>query len=59
MACKGTRVTKGEQKKMYLLYQELGSYKAVATKLRRNADTVSKHIAMYEAARAVANALTK
>lgn len=57
MACKGTKVTKKEVAKMWALYQELGSYAAVAKKLRRNPDTVSRHIAKYEAAQIVANLL--
>lgn len=49
MASKGTKVTKREREKMWKLFQELGSYKEVAKKLHRNPDTVSRHIAIYEA----------
>ncbi len=47
---KGTRVTQKEKEKMWQLYQQLGSFKAVAKKMRRNADTVSRHVKEYEAA---------
>lgn len=57
MACKGTKVTKKEELKMWQLYQELQSYKLVAKKLRRSPDTVSRHIAKYEAALNIANLL--
>ena len=57
MACKGTRVTEKEERKMFELYEKLGSYKKVAAKLRRSPDTVSRHIAKYSAALLVANAL--
>lgn len=42
---------------MWELYQQLGSYKAVARKLKRNPDTVSRHIKIYEAAYLVAAAI--
>lgn len=56
---KGTRVTKREVKKMYELYQEFGSFKLVAKKMRRDASTVSRHIAIYESALGVAHVLTQ
>lgn len=35
---------------MWRLYQQLGSYKKVATKMRRSPDTVSRYVHEYEAA---------
>ena len=50
MATKGTRVTQKEKEKMWQLYQQLGSFKAVAKKMRRNPDTVSRYVHEFEAA---------
>lgn len=50
MVCKGTRVTQKEKERMWQLYNELGSYTAVAKKMRRCADTVSRYVHEYEAA---------
>lgn len=50
MAAKGTRVTQQEKEKMWRLYQELKTYKAVAEKLKRDPGTVSRHVREYEAA---------
>ena len=50
MAAKGTKVTETEREKMWQLYQQLGTYKAVAKKMRRSPDTVSRHVREYEAA---------
>lgn len=50
MACKGTRVTQKEKLKMWQLYQDLGSYKAVGKKLRRSPDTVARYVREYEIA---------
>lgn len=47
---KGTRVTQKEKEKMWQLYQQLGSFKKVAKKMRRNPDTISKYVREYEAA---------
>ena len=47
---KGTRVTQKEKEKMWRLYQELGSFKDVAKKMRRSPDTVSRHVREDEAA---------
>ena len=54
---KTRRVSPPEQQHMWELYQQLGSYKAVARKLKRNPDTVSRHIKIYEAAYLVAAAI--
>lgn len=51
------RVTPQEQKKMWELYKKLGNYAAVARKLKRSPDTVSRHIKVYEAAYLVAAAM--
>ena len=59
MASKGTRVTQKEVARMYELYQQLGCYKLVAKKMRRSPDTVSRHVAQYEASRATAQAIIK
>lgn len=59
MACKGTRVTKKEQLKMWTLYQQLGSYAKVAKKMRRSRDTVSKYVSQYEMALGITNILLK
>ena len=56
---KGTRVTQKEAARMYELYQQLGCYKAVGKKMRRSPDTVSRHIAIYEASRATAQAIIR
>lgn len=47
---KGTKVTEKEREKMWQLYQQGGSFKAIAKKLRRSPDTVSRHVHEYEAA---------
>lgn len=57
MASKGTKVSQKEAFKMWQLYQELGSYRAVAKKLHRDPDTVSRHVQRYEAAVQVTNLL--
>ena len=44
------KVTEQEKDKMWKLYQELGSYKAVAKKMHRSPDTVSHHVRELEAA---------
>lgn len=51
---KGTRVTQKEKEKMWQLYQQLGSFKAVAKKMRRCPDTISRYVREYEAAISVA-----
>lgn len=48
MAAKGTRVTQREKQRMWQLYQELGSYKKVAKKMKRSPDTVAKYVAIIE-----------
>lgn len=48
MKAKGTKVTSLEKKKMWELYQQLGSYAKVAKKLRRSRDTVAKYVLEYE-----------
>jgi hypothetical protein len=57
VACKGTKVTRKEIKRMWELYQELGSYSAVGKKMRRSRDTVSRYVTQYETAVGVANIL--
>lgn len=57
MAAKGTRVTNREKRRMWELYQQLGSYTKVAKKLRRSRDTVSKYVLEYETALKVAQLL--
>lgn len=57
MAAKGTRVTEREKKRMWDLYQDLGSYTKVAKKLKRNRDTVSKYVLEYETALKMAQVL--
>ena len=47
---KGTRVTQKEKEKMWQMYQTLGSFAAVAKKMRRDPSTVSRHVREYEAA---------
>ena len=44
---------------MWELYQQLGTYKAVAKRLRRSPDTVSRYVHEYETALGVANYLTQ
>ena len=57
MNAKGTKVTQREKKRMWELYQELGSYKKVAKKMRRNPDTVSRYVQEYEQGLQVAQAI--
>jgi hypothetical protein len=59
MASKGTRVSTREKRRMWELYQALGSYKAVAKKMRRSRDTVAKYVLEYETALKVAQLLTE
>lgn len=54
MACKGTRVSQKEKLKMWQLFQELGSYKAVGKRMHRCPDTVAKYVREYEIATGVA-----
>lgn len=49
MAAKGTRVTEQEKEKMWQLYQQLGSYAAVAKKMNRDPGTVSRYVREHEA----------
>jgi hypothetical protein len=58
-AAKGTRVTQREKRKMWDLYQTLGSYTKVAKRMRRSRDTVAKYVLEYETALQVAQLLTK
>ena len=53
---KGTRVTQREKKRMWQLYQELGSYKKVAKKMKRSPDTVAKYVAIFEESLQIAQA---
>ncbi len=41
---KGSRITPEEIKEMVTLYDQLGTYAAVAKKMGRSADSVSKYI---------------
>ena len=43
-------VTEVEAQKMWELYQQLGTFKAVAQKMRRSPETVSRHVHRIEAA---------
>lgn len=54
---KGTKVLQKEKKKMWELYQTLGSYTKVAKKMRRNPDTVSRYVQEYERSLGVAQAI--
>jgi len=44
------RVSQAEKELMWKLYQKYGTFKAVADKLGRGRDTVSRHVHEYEAA---------
>ena len=57
MAAKGTKVSQREKKRMWELYQQLGTFKAVAKKMKRSPDTVSRYVHEYEAALNVAHAI--
>lgn len=48
------KVTQTEKEKMWKLYQQYGSFKKVAEKMRRCPDTVSRHVREYEIAIATA-----
>lgn len=45
-----SRVSQAEKELMWKLYQKYGTFKAVAEKLGRGRDTVSRHVREYEAA---------
>lgn len=47
---KGTRVTQPEKEKMWRLYQEGRTFKAIAKKMGRCPDTVSRYVHEYEVA---------
>ena len=47
---KRTRVTQTEKEKMWKLYQQLGTFTAVAKKMHRDPSTVSRYVREYEAA---------
>ena len=49
MASKGGKVSKREINRMCQLYETLGSYSAVAKKVRRDRSTVAKYIQKQEA----------
>lgn len=57
MAAKGTKVLQKEKKKMWELYQQMGSYTKVAKKMRRSPDTVSRYVQEYERSLSVAQAI--
>lgn len=59
MGKKGTRVTSKEKEKMWRLYQDLGTYLAVAKKMRRDPGTVSRYVQEYETALGVAGIIIK
>ena len=44
------RVSQAEKEEMWKLYQQLGTFKKVALKMKRSPDTVSRHVREYEAA---------
>ena len=44
------RVSQAEKELMWKLYQKYGTFKAVAEKLGRGRDTVSRYVREYEAA---------
>ncbi len=50
MSKKQRYVTESEKQKMWQLYQELGTFTAVARKMKRDPATVSRHVHAYEAA---------
>lgn len=50
MSKKQRYVTESEKQKMWQLYQELGTFVAVAKKMKRDPSTVSRHVHAYEAA---------
>lgn len=50
MASKGTKVSNREKKRMVELYDALGSYSAVAKKMKRDRTTVAKYIQQHEIA---------
>ena len=55
MAAKKTRVSQAEKEKMWKLYQQLGTFKAVAQKMHRDPGTVSRYVHEFEAAVSAAN----
>ena len=58
-AAKGTRVNQREKRRMWELYQTLGSYTKVAKKMRRSRDTVAKYVLEYETALQITQLLTQ
>ena len=55
---KGTKVSAQEQEEMWRLFQQCGSVCAVAKKMRRDRQTVSRHVLAYEASIRTAAVLT-
>ena len=52
-------VSEKEAQKMWDLYQTLGTYSAVAKKMRRSAETVSRHVSRVEASIGTAHSIFK
>lgn len=53
------RVSQAEKELMWKLYQKYGTYKAVADRLNRGRDTVSRHVREYEIAVGMASVVLK
>lgn len=53
------RVSQAEKELMWKLYQKYGTFKAVADKLGRGRDTVSRYVHEYEAAVGAASVVLK
>ena len=49
MARKGTRISRNEAEQFVVLYNQLGTYKAVADIMDRNPESVSKWIKILQA----------
>lgn len=46
---KGTRISRSEAEKFLVLYNKLGTYKAVADKMDRSSEAVSKWVKILQA----------
>lgn len=55
MACKGTKVSQKEIERMVELYEQLGTFKAVAKRMRRSPSTVAKYLGQVLVANQVAH----
>ena len=56
---KGTKVSSREKQRMWELYDQLRTYKAVAKKMRGSPDTVARYVREYELAHGLLTVMSK